>query len=136
MRTLTVRIVVIACAGAALTAAALSPAPHSIYFDFDSSNVKDENRAVLDSWAKLLIDNRRFTMRIEGNTDEHGSAQYNVALGQRRAQAVLRELEGRGVAENQLTIVSYGKQKPVALGHDSMSWAQNRRVDLVDLEVR
>ncbi len=70
-------------------------------------------------------------MRLEGNTDERGTREYNIALGEQRANAVASALESRGVSAQQLSQISYGKERPVALGHDEASWGQNRRVDLV-----
>src|SRR5450830_826767 len=86
----------------------------TFYFEYDSSDLKA-------SGAKVVL---------EGNTDERGTREYNMALGERRAKAVQRYLVLQGVAPGQLELVSYGKERPVATGHDEQSWAQNRRVEL------
>ncbi|CAN0625943.1 peptidoglycan-associated lipoprotein [Burkholderia multivorans] len=106
-------------------------AKRSVYFDFDSYDVKSEFQPLLQAHADYL---RRYPTQhvlIQGNTDERGTTEYNLALGERRSQAVLRTLETLGVPDAQLEAVSFGKEKPVALGHDEASWAQNRRADLV-----
>jgi peptidoglycan-associated lipoprotein len=104
---------------------------HSVYFDFDKSEIKPEGQAVIASWGQSLTASPTSKVRLEGNTDERGTREYNIALGERRANAVASALESRGVSAQQLTQISYGKERPVALGHDESSWAQNRRVDLV-----
>ena len=104
---------------------------HSVYFDFDKSDIKPDSQAVVASWATYLSANPTSKVRLEGNTDERGTREYNIGLGERRANAVAQALEARGVSASQLTTVSYGKERPVALGHDEASWGQNRRVDLV-----
>ncbi len=105
----------------------------SIYFDFDSSEIRPEFAAVIAAHAKKLAADRTLKVRLEGNTDERGSAEYNVALGERRAQAVKRALLLQGGGATQLATVSYGEERPVAEGHDEAAWAQNRRVDIVYL---
>ena len=105
----------------------------SIYFDFDSSEIRPEFNTVLAAHGKKLAADRTLRIRLEGNTDERGSAEYNVALGERRAQAVKRALLLQGAGAQQLTTVSYGEERPVAEGHDETAWAQNRRVDIVYL---
>ena len=104
---------------------------HSVYFDFDKSEIKPDSQAVVASWATYLSANPTSKVRLEGNTDERGTREYNIGLGERRANAVAQALEAKGVSASQLTTVSYGKERPVALGHDEASWQQNRRVDLV-----
>lgn len=104
---------------------------HSVYFDFDKSDIKPESVGVISSWATYLSANPTSKVRLEGNTDERGTREYNIGLGERRANAVAQALEAKGVSASQLTTVSYGKERPVALGHDEASWQQNRRVDLV-----
>ncbi len=103
----------------------------TIYFDFDSSEVKAEYAPVIAAHGKRLAAERGLRIRLEGNTDERGSAEYNVALGERRAQAVKRALLLQGATDGQLTTVSYGEERPVAEGHDEAAWAQNRRVEIV-----
>jgi peptidoglycan-associated lipoprotein len=104
---------------------------HSVYFDFDNSDIKPEGQSVIANWARYLSAHPTLRARLEGNCDERGTREYNIGLGERRANAVATALEAKGVAAAQLTIVSYGKERPVALGHDEASWAQNRRVDIV-----
>jgi peptidoglycan-associated lipoprotein len=105
-------------------------AKRSIYFDFDSYAVKSGDQSLLQAHADYLRHHPAQHLLIQGNTDERGSDEYNLALGERRSQAVLHELETLGVPDTQLEAVSLGKEKPVALGHDEASWAQNRRADL------
>ena len=102
----------------------------SVYFDYDSNSVKDEYKNVVSAHAKYMGDKRDSKIRIEGNCDERGSREYNLALGQRRAEAVKRMMTVVGVQEGRIETVSYGEEKPVAQGHDEQSWAQNRRADI------
>jgi peptidoglycan-associated lipoprotein len=120
----------------ALGADAALLAKTTIYFDFDSSEVKAEFAATIAAHGKRLAGDRGLKVRLEGNTDERGSAEYNVALGERRAQAVKRALLLQGATDGQLTTVSYGEERPVAEGHDESAWAQNRRVEIVYLSGR
>lgn len=106
-------------------------AKRSIYFDFDSYTVKSEYQSLLEAHAQYLRSHPNRHVLIQGNTDERGTAEYNLALGERRSEAVLHALELLGVPDSQLEAVSLGKEKPVALGHDEAAWAQNRRADLV-----
>lgn len=108
----------------------------TIYFDFDSSELKADYAPIVAAHGKRLASDRNLKVRLEGNTDERGSAEYNVALGERRAQAVKRALLLQGASEGQLTTVSYGEERPVAEGHDEAAWAQNRRVEIVYLTGR
>jgi peptidoglycan-associated lipoprotein len=103
----------------------------SIYFDFDSFVVKDEYRSVVEQNAAYLKQNKTRRVVLQGNTDERGGSEYNLALGQKRAEAVRRTLALLGVPDSQMEAVSFGKEKPKALGHDEASWAENRRVDIV-----
>jgi peptidoglycan-associated lipoprotein len=102
----------------------------SIYFDFDSFVVKPEFQGTVEAHGKFLVGNPSRRLVIEGNADERGSREYNLALGQKRAEAVKSRLRLLGVAESQMETVSFGEEKPVALGSDEASWAQNRRADL------
>jgi peptidoglycan-associated lipoprotein len=104
-----------------------------IYFDFDKSNIRSEFLDTLTAHAKYLIANPNQKMRIEGYTDERGTVEYNISLGDRRAQAVRRFLLFQGVAPDQLTTVSYGEAHPADAGHDEAAWAKNRRAVLVYL---
>ncbi|SDV50159.1 peptidoglycan-associated lipoprotein Pal [Chitinasiproducens palmae] len=106
-------------------------AKRSIYFDFDSYSVRDDYQSLLQQHAQYLKSHPERHLLIQGNTDERGSSEYNLALGQKRAQAVQRALGLLGVPESQTEAVSLGKEKPQAQGHDEESWAQNRRADLV-----
>lgn len=102
-----------------------------IYFDFDSYVLKEEFRPTVAAYARLLTadPNRRLT--IEGHTDERGGSEYNLALGQKRAEAVRRALELLGVRESQLEAVSYGKERPAVVGSNEEAWAKNRRAELI-----
>jgi peptidoglycan-associated lipoprotein len=105
-------------------------AKRSIYFDLDSYTVKDEFKPVLDAHARYLNSHKSRQIVIQGNTDERGGREYNLALGQKRAEAVRRALTLLGVQENQMEAVSFGKEKPKALGSDEAAWAENRRADI------
>jgi peptidoglycan-associated lipoprotein len=102
----------------------------SIYFDYDSNAVKDEYRGLVQAHSRYLADKRDSRIRIEGNCDERGSREYNLALGQRRAESVKKVMTVLGVTEARIETVSYGEEKPVAPGHDESAWAQNRRADI------
>lgn len=107
------------------------PSEVSVHFPFDVDAVQPEDRATVLAHGKYLSENRDSKVRLEGNADERGSSEYNLALGQRRANNVKKLLILSGVKESQITTVSYGEEKPRATGHDEASWAQNRRVDFV-----
>ncbi len=102
----------------------------SVYFDFDSNVVKDEYRPLVQAHARYMVDHRDTRIRIEGNCDERGSREYNLALGQRRAEAVKKIMTVLGAPEGRIETISYGEEKPVAMGHDEASWAKNRRADI------
>ncbi|AOK62056.1 peptidoglycan-associated lipoprotein [Burkholderia ubonensis] len=106
-------------------------AKRSVYFDFDAYDVKPEYQTLLQAHADYLRRHPSQRVLIQGNTDERGTSEYNLALGQRRSHAVMSALVTLGVPETQLEAVSLGKEKPVALGHDEASWSQNRRADMV-----
>jgi peptidoglycan-associated lipoprotein len=106
-------------------------AKRSIYFDFDSYAVKDDYQPLLQQHASYIKSHPERHVLIQGNTDERGTSEYNLALGQKRAEAVRRAMSLMGVADSQMEAVSLGKEKPTATGHDEASWAQNRRADLV-----
>ncbi len=108
------------------------PAERVVLFDFDSYVIKDEYRAVVEGHAKALAASRSRHMSVEGHTDERGGREYNLALGQRRAEAVARAMVLLGAGEGQIEATSFGKERPVALGHDEVAWAQNRRAELKD----
>ncbi|SAK50742.1 peptidoglycan-associated lipoprotein [Caballeronia arationis] len=106
-------------------------AKRSIYFDFDSYAVKDEYQSLVQQHSTYLKGHPERRVLIQGNTDERGTSEYNLALGQKRAEAVRRAMSLMGVADTQMEAVSLGKEKPTATGHDEASWAENRRADLV-----
>jgi peptidoglycan-associated lipoprotein len=105
----------------------------TIYFEFDSSEIKAEYTAVITAHARYLATNPSIRVRLEGNTDERGSREYNIGLGERRAQSVRRALTLQGVTDAQITTVSYGEERPAVTGHTEEAWARNRRVDIVYL---
>ena len=101
-----------------------------VYFDYDSFTLKPEARAVLERNAAHLQANKQFKVQLEGHTDERGGREYNLALGQKRAETVRRALTLLGVSDSQLEAVSFGKEKPAANGSDEASFAKNRRVEI------
>lgn len=106
-------------------------AEHIIYFDFDVSNVSSEYSRVLDAHAKYLNANANVKVVIEGHADERGTPEYNIALGERRAKAVETYLENMGVASDQLSVVSYGEEKPMIKNRSEDAFAKNRRAVIV-----
>ena len=102
----------------------------SVYFDFDQFTIKASEAGVVERQGKYLAANAGLNIRAEGNADERGGREYNLALGQKRAEAVARALKAYGVKDSQVEPVSFGSEKPKAQGHDEAAWAQNRRVDL------
>jgi len=102
-----------------------------IYFDFDKSEIKPEFADLVAFHARNLTSHPNLHVKLEGNTDERGTREYNIGLGERRAQAVRRALLLQGVAESQLTTVSFGSERPAAEGDDEAAWSLNRRVELV-----
>jgi peptidoglycan-associated lipoprotein len=122
--------------GGALTAeqAALEQARRAgtvIYFDYDRAEIKPEYVAVVAAHAKFLNGGANRSVRLEGHSDERGSREYNIGLGERRAQAVRRALMLQGVSDSQITTVSYGEERPAVVGSDESAYSQNRRVELV-----
>lgn len=111
---------------------AAAMAQRTVYFDFDSFIVKDEYRPMLEAHAKALNANRSKRLMLEGHTDELGGREYNLALGQKRAEAVLKSLVLLGVVETQLEAVSFGEERPASSATDEASRAKNRRVELKD----
>ena len=103
----------------------------SVYFDFDSFVVREEFKPLVEAHAKYLQRNRNAKMTIQGNTDERGSREYNIALAQKRADSVKRMMTLLGATESQIETVSFGKEKPKNPGHDETAWAENRRDDIV-----
>ena len=108
-------------ARAALTAA--------VHFEYDQADLRGEDRAILDAKVPILQANPGVTIRIQGHTDERGSDEYNLALGQRRAAAVKRYLVDHGIAESRMQTITYGEERPVAQGSDESAYAQNRRAE-------
>ena len=102
----------------------------SVFFDYDSNAVKDEYRGLVTAHSRYLADKRESKIRIEGNCDERGSREYNLALGQRRAESVKKVMTVLGVSDGRIETTSYGEEKPMAQGHDEQSWSQNRRADI------
>ena len=102
-----------------------------VYFDFDRSDVKDEFRAIVSAHAEYLAGHPNVTVTLEGHADERGTREYNIALGERRADAVKRILTLQGAAASQVNTISYGEERPASLGHDEDSWALNRRAEFI-----
>jgi peptidoglycan-associated lipoprotein len=102
-----------------------------VYFDFDQAEIKPEFNAMLAAHGQYLAQNSNVHVRLEGNTDERGTREYNIGLGERRAQAVKRALLLQGATNDQITTISYGEERPVATGSDEESWRLNRRVEIV-----
>lgn len=108
-------------------------AKRTIYFDFDSAVIKGDGTDIVAAHAKYLSDHPDARVRLEGNTDERGSPEYNIGLGMRRAQAVRQALLLQGASAAQITVVSYGAEHPVDPAHNEDAWSKNRRVDIVYL---
>lgn len=101
-----------------------------IYFDFDSSEVRPQDQDMVSRHAMQLGDNMRLSVRLEGHADERGSREYNIGLGERRAQAVRQMLMIQGVSASQISTVSFGEERPASFGSDELDYAQNRRVEI------
>ncbi len=102
-----------------------------VYFDFDKSSIRDDQKARIEGNAAFLKSNHGAKITIEGNCDERGTNEYNMALGERRAQVAKKYLTNLGISSSRMGTVSYGEEKPLLYGHDEYSWAQNRRDDFV-----
>jgi peptidoglycan-associated lipoprotein len=98
-----------------------------IYFDFDKSDIKAEAKPVLEKKAEFLRANTQYKVTIEGNCDERGTNEYNMALGDRRAKAAMKYLNALGISANRMSTISYGEEKPADPGHNEAAWAKNRR---------
>jgi peptidoglycan-associated lipoprotein len=109
-------------------------ARRTVYFDFDSSEIRGEGTDIVAAHARYLAANGAMKVRLEGHTDERGSREYNIGLGERRAQSVRRALLLQGASEAQLSTVSYGEERPAAAGSDDAAWTKNRRVEIVYLQ--
>ena len=103
----------------------------SVYFDYDKYDVKAEYKDLVAAHAKFLTNNRKFKMLVQGNTDDRGSREYNLALGQKRADSVKKMLTLLGASEDQVEAVSLGEEKPKNEGTDEAAWAENRRGDML-----
>ncbi|MEO8806635.1 MAG: peptidoglycan-associated lipoprotein Pal [Burkholderiaceae bacterium] len=101
-----------------------------VYFDFDSFALKDEYRPTVEAYAKTLSADRKKRLAIEGHTDERGGREYNLALGQKRAEVVARSMTLLGATDTQVEAVSFGKERPAVQGSDEAAWAKNRRAEL------
>lgn len=108
-----------------------APATRSVYFDLDRYTVRSDGEPVVRAHSEFLNKNRNQHVLLQGNTDERGTAEYNLALGQRRSEAVKNAMTALGVNTSQIEAVSFGKEKPKAVGSNEAAWAENRRVDLV-----
>ena len=106
--------------------------PRVVYFDFDSFALRDDAKPTVEAHAKALAANKARKLTVEGHTDERGGREYNLALGQKRAEAVARAMALLGVADSQVEAVSFGKERPAAQGNDEAAWAKNRRAELKD----
>lgn len=102
-----------------------------IYFEYDSSDIKFEDRATVEAHAEYLLANPNTNITLEGHADERGSREYNLALGERRAQTLKRQMTLLGASPSQIRTVSYGEERPAIDGHDDYSWSQNRRVEII-----
>ena len=107
-------------------------AGRTVYFDFDSYVVKDDGRVVVDKQARRLVAEPKTRVVVEGHTDERGGREYNLALGQRRAESVVKALTLLGARDSQLEAVSFGMERPAASGSNEEAWAKNRRAELKD----
>lgn len=103
----------------------------TVYFDFDSSEIKAEDRETITAHADYLARNPAARVTLEGHADERGSREYNIALGERRAKAVQQLMTLQGASASQIDTISYGEEKPIALGHDESAWSANRRVEII-----
>jgi peptidoglycan-associated lipoprotein len=106
-------------------------AKRSVYFDYDSYVVRDDGKPIVEKHSAFLNKNKQRKVLIQGNTDERGGTEYNLALGQKRAEAVRKAMGSMGVSESQMEAVSLGEEKPKAIGANEAAWAENRRADIV-----
>ena len=103
----------------------------SVYFDLDSFSVKDEYKPMIEAHAQYLKQNSKAKVFLQGNCDERGSREYNISLGQKRAESLRKMMSVMGVPDSQMETVSFGEEKPKAEGHDEAAWSKNRRADVV-----
>lgn len=113
-------------------AAALANLPRVVYFDYDSFLLRADDKPVLEGYAKALVTQRDRKLSLQGHADERGGREYNLALGQKRAEAVARALELLGVQSGQVEAVSFGEERPADAAHTEAAWAKNRRVEIKD----
>lgn len=111
----------------------LTLAQRTVFFEFDSTEINSDGRAIIDRFAKYLVAHPTTKLRLEGHADERGTREYNVGLGERRANAVQQGLLAGGASAAQISVVSYGEERPADPGHDESAWAKNRRVEIVQL---
>ncbi len=102
-----------------------------VYFNFDQSNIRQDQRGRIEDNAQYLKNNYQATIVIQGNCDERGTSEYNMALGERRAQSAKKYMVNLGVDAKRITTISFGEEKPLNYGHDELAWSQNRRDDFV-----
>jgi len=112
-------------------AGAVMPQARSVYYEFDRSEIKADSTKVIDANAQYLREHPELKVKVEGNADERGSREYNLALGQRRADAVQKRMTILGIPSDRIETVSYGKEKPKVTGHDESAWSENRRSDIL-----
>ncbi len=117
--------------GMGSSGAKTAPMMRSVYYAYDKSDITDESRKVIEANAEYLRTHPGVKVVVEGNADERGSAEYNVALGQRRADSVEKIMTLLGIKSDRIETVSFGKEKPKVVGHDESAWSQNRRSDIV-----
>lgn len=110
---------------------AMASADRIVYFSYDSTNIVPESRTIIENNARSLAKNPQMITQLEGHTDERGSREYNIALGERRANAVRQTMIAMGVSPQQIRVVSFGEERPAAAGHDERSYALNRRVEII-----
>jgi len=116
---------------ASRTASLPMPQARSVYYEYDQSTIRADGTKVVDTNAQYLREHPDLKIKVEGNADERGSREYNLALGQRRADAVQKRMQILGIPADRIETVSYGKEKPKATGHDETSWSENRRSDIL-----
>lgn len=117
-------------AGTGASTSAYSLSNKTVYFAYDGTDIDSAGQVVVENFGKYLAATSSAKLRLEGHADERGSAEYNIALGERRAQAVARALKTAGATDAQLSVISYGEERPAADGQDEAAWAKNRRVEL------
>ena len=103
----------------------------TVYFEFDSSEIKPADREVIMAHAQYLASHPQTKVVLEGHADERGSREYNIALGERRAKAVSQFMLLQGASQSQIDVISFGEERPIALGHDESAWSLNRRVEII-----